>query len=89
MRDLLKASIVTKDLIERRDLVKRIYGAEYAAKIETPKALLRSVAARKGIPVIAACLEVAQKAIADGHGEAVNPLIAAAVDLVEAGKGMP
>jgi hypothetical protein len=31
-------------------------------------------------------LELAKKALEDGHGEAINPIIAAAVDLCEGGE---
>lgn len=81
-----KAAKLSEDMIERRDFVKRIYGDTYVSKIEIPKTIIRSIKARTGKTTLEVGLELAKKALEDGHGEAINPIIAAAVDLCEGGE---
>lgn len=86
LANLFKAAKLFEDMIERRDFVKRVYGDTYASKIEIPKAIIRSIKDRTGKPTLEVGLELAKKAMEDGHGEAINPIVAAVVDLCEGGE---
>ena len=86
MSHLLKACSVTYQMIERRDYVKRIYGDQYAIKMRIPTSIIRGVKKDTGKSTLDAGLEVGQKAIADGNRDAVNLIIAAMVDMIEAGE---
>jgi hypothetical protein len=86
IQHLLKASRLSDDMIERRDLVRRLYGDRYDSFVETPKTLIRSIKQRKGGTTLSVGLELAKKAVEDGHGAAVTPIVAAVVDMVQAGE---
>jgi hypothetical protein len=80
---MVKALRITADMIERRDFVKRLYGDRYESAVGEAKKIVSGIADRDGKTVVQAALFIANKAIIDGHGEAVSMIIAAAVELCE------
>lgn len=80
---MIKALRLTADMIERRDTVKRMYGDRYEEAVGKAKKIVSGIADRDGKTVMQAALFIANKSVIDGHGEAVNMIIAAAVELRE------
>lgn len=71
------------EMIERRDRMRSLHGQDYAQIIQEPRRIVKAIADRDNISVIAAALHVCKVAEADGHGSVINLVIAAAVDLIE------
>lgn len=72
---LIKAAGVSVDMIDRRDLVKRLYGDRYDSYVETPKVLIRAYGKKHGLGTLASALAIATDAIAKGHGSVLSPLL--------------
>lgn len=81
--DLFKAVKVSADMIERRDFVRRIYGDKYQGHVASAKQIVKAISERDDKPILAAALWICEKAMRDGHGESINMVIAAAVELCE------
>lgn len=84
---LLKAALLSEDMLETRDSVKRQYGNEYAHKIIFAKDVVRDIAKRHGKSIMDAALHICNKAVEDGHSGAVGIVVAAAVELCEEADG--
>ena len=82
LKNLLTAATVTAEMIERRDRCKELYGSDYALKIKLAQDIVKSVAAQHKLSILEAALKICKTAVEDGHGSAVNMVIAAAVDLI-------
>lgn len=81
---LFKAVEITAEMVRRRDFVRTIYGDSYAEKTRLPREIIL-VAARLGKKTnMQAALEICEEALSSGNGSAINPVIAALVDLCEA-----
>lgn len=78
---LEKRFALAAKLVEYRDTVRRLYGAEYAAKLQPYRELARAIAAKHGCPVLSAPMKVASQL----DGMPMLMLIAASVDETEAG----
>lgn len=83
MTHLMQAFELANELIRRRDVLRKVYGNLYAGRQQPYRELLKSITAREGCTFLAAAQKVCNQALADGHEEVINPLIAAAVDLSE------
>lgn len=82
---ILKCAEVSSDMIERRDFARQRYGDLYDSVIADPKRIVLGVAKDRGLTTLQACMWICKRAILDGHGSACNLVIAATVDLIEAG----
>lgn len=83
---LSKAVGITREMIERRDFLRRIYGDKFEQKIVQPKAILKNLSSKTGKPLVQTALHVCQRAHADGcEGITISWFIAALVELMEGG----
>jgi hypothetical protein len=79
----LRAVKLTADMVERRDLLKRLHGDKYRERTERARSIIKAVAQRDGVGVVEAAMNICKKAAEDGHGEAITVVVAALVDLCE------
>lgn len=80
---LLRAATLTAEMLSRRDRVRDLLGPKYADATAAARRVIEAVAARDGIGHLQAALKICEQAARDGHGGAVNTVIAAAVDMCE------
>ena len=79
---------LTMEMIERRDGLRQLLGAQYAEDVEIARAVLRGVAAEGGIGIAKAALQIGQRMAAAGVDPGI--MIAALVDEAqERGEAFP
>jgi len=81
---LLRATSITADMIERRDYVRSVCKDRYAEVTSDARRIIQDVAKQQKKSLVEACIQICKDAVKNGHGTAVNVVIAATVDLYEA-----
>jgi hypothetical protein len=86
VKHLLQAVAVTKEMLDRRNLVKLILRDKYAESTREARRIIQAIAKRDNLEILPDALFICKRAVEEGHGDAVDTVIAAAVDLIEEGK---
>ncbi len=78
-----RAVAIAAQMQERRRNLRALLGDSYATRIASSRSWIERMARGAGLTYLQAALELCEQAYAAGHGNSVNFLVAAALDLME------